>query len=316
MKKTLLIGIPVIAIIILGLYLIIPTNSSTTAAKDEEGSQQQLDNTVSNKTRTDYNISILLDLSDRVIEPPMNPSQKVRDLEIISSVIDVFRGNMKKKGAYLAKDKMRIIFSPPPSDPNVNNIASRLSVDLSKLDNASKKEVYDNVEKDFEDGLEEIYDLTIDNSKWLGSDIWRFFKYDIDLCIEQDPSYKNILIIVTDGYLYHKQSELVKDPKHPNQTAFITPKYLERKEFWNNPNWKEKFESEDFGLISHDRNFDNLDVLVLEINPSPNHRDDQDIIRAYLVKWFEEMGITSPSLAIYDTDLPVNTKRRIELFFK
>lgn len=286
-------------------------NSSDNLNKSDHEPQK------TNSQKTDnFNISILLDLSDRVIEPPLSPSQKERDLEIVSSVIDVFRSNMKKKGAYLAKDKLRVIFNPSPSDPNVNNIASRLSVDLSELDNASKKEVYDNVEKDFEDGLEEIYNLTIDNSKWLGSDIWRFFKYDVNLCIEQDPSYKNILIIVTDGYLYHKQSEGVKDPKHPNRTAFITPKYLKRKGFWNNPNWSEKFESEDFGLISHDRNFDKLDVLFLEVNPSPNHKDDQDIIRAFLVKWFEEMGITSPSLAIYDTDLPVNTKRRIELFFK
>lgn len=263
-----------------------------------------------------FNISILLDLSDRVVEPPLVPSQKERDLEIVSSVIDVFRGIMKKKGAFLAKDKMRVIFSPPPLDPNVNNIASRLSVDLSDLDPATKKDVYDNVEKDFEQGLEEIYNLTIDNSKWLGSDIWRFFKYDVDLCIEEDPQYKNVLIVVTDGYLYHKQSEQVQDPNHPNKTAFITPKYLQRKGFWNNPNWKEKMDNEDFGLISHDRNFDNLNVLVLEINPSPSHRNDQDIIRAYLEKWFGEMGITSPSFSIYDTDLPVNTKRRIELFFK
>ena len=105
-----------------------------------------------------FNISILLDLSDRVVEPPLVPSQKERDLEIVSSVIDVFRGIMKKKGAFLAKDKMRVIFSPPPLDPNVNNIASRLSVDLSDLDPATKKDVYDNVE-DFIAGVIEIANL-------------------------------------------------------------------------------------------------------------------------------------------------------------
>jgi len=291
------------------------SDPSENTTNDTGQSEQKLKDN-KNKEADNYNISILLDLSDRVIEPPMEPSQKERDLEIVSSVIDIFRGNMRKKGKHLAKDKLRVIFSPAPLDPNVNNIASRLSVDLSEMDNPSKGEVYDNVEKDFEDGLKEIYNLTIDNSRWLGSDIWRFFKYDVDLCIEQDPSFKNILIIVTDGYLYHEQSEGVKDSDHKNRTAFITPKYLERKGFWNNSNWRNKFDKEDFGLISHDRNFENLDVLVLEINPSSEHRDDQDIIRAYLVKWFEEMGISSPSLAIYDTDLPVNTKKRIERFFK
>lgn len=304
------------SIILITVLFFFGCASDTNKKSSDNINNSDQEQKTTNQKSDNFNISILLDLSDRVVEPPLSPSQKERDLEIVSSVIDVFRSNMKKKGAYLAKDKMRVIFSPPPSDPNVNNIANRLSVDLSKLDNASKKEIYDNIEKDFEDGLEEIYDLTIENSKWLGSDIWRFFKYDVDLCIEQDPTYKNVLIIVTDGYLYHKQSEQIKDPNHPNRTAFITPKFLQRKGFWNNPNWREKFENEDFGLISHERNFANLDVLVLEINPSPNHRDDQDIIRAYLVKWFEEMGITSPSLTVYDTDLPVNTKRRIELFFR
>lgn len=290
-------------------------NAAEKNLNDASNAEQRLQGAYSQE-KVNVNVSILLDLSDRIVDPMMSPSQKVRDLEIVSSVIEIFKSNMKKKGAYLAKDKLRVIFSPPPSDPNVNNIASRLSVDLSELDNVAKKEIYDNMEQDFKIGLEEIYDLTIDNSKWLGSDIWRFFKYDVDLCLEQDSSYRNVLIIVTDGYLYHKQSEGVKDSKRPNRTAFITPKYLERKGFWSNSSWNEKFESEDFGLISHDRSFDNLDILFLEIDPSPNHRDDQDIIRAYLMKWFEEMGISTPAVAIYDTDLPVNTKRRIELFFK
>ncbi len=264
----------------------------------------------------DYNISILLDLSDRIAEQPEKPSQKERDLAIVSSVVEVFKQRMKQRGAYLAKDKLRVVFSPAPNDPNVNNIARALSVDLDGMDNASKKKVFDNIESDFHGSLSEIYDLTLKNSEWLGSDIWRFFKYDVDLCLETDPSYKNILVIVTDGYLYHQQSAGVRDPDHPKQTAYITPNFLKREGFWNNPNWRQKFEQEAYGLIAHDRQFEDLSVLVLEVNPSPNHKDDQDIIRKYLVKWFGEMGITSPSLAIYDTDLPVNTKRRVEMFFK
>ena len=89
---------------------------------------------------------------------------------------DIFKNSMTTKGAFQSKDKMQILFNPAPTDPNVNNIAKRLSVDLSKLDNKRKKEVYDNIEKDFEEGLKEIYDLTLQTKKWVGSDIWRFFK--------------------------------------------------------------------------------------------------------------------------------------------
>ncbi len=256
------------------------------------------------------NISVLLDLSDRVIQP-LQPSQSERDIEIVSVLIDIFKNSMTTKGAFQSKDKMQVLFNPAPTDPNVNNIAKRLSVDLSKLDNKRKKEVYDNIEKDFEEGLKEIYDLTLQTKKWVGSDIWRFFKYDAkELCIETDKNYRNILIIVTDGYLYHVQS---KD-RQKNRTAFLTGTYFQNEGFRNNQNWREKFDNQDYGLIFPGQTFENLEVMVLEVNPSPNHKNDEDIIRAFLGKWFEEMKIQNT--VIYNTDLPESTKRRIENFFK
>lgn len=256
------------------------------------------------------NISVLLDLSDRLIQS-MQPSQAERDIEIVSVLIDIFNNSMKTKGVFQSKDKMQILFNPAPTDPNVNNIAKRLSVDLSKLDNKKRKEVHDNIEKDFEEGLKEIYDLTLQTKKWEGSDIWRFFKYDAkELCIETDKSYRNILIIVTDGYIYHVQS---KD-RQKNRTAFLTGIYLQDEGFRNNQNWRDKFDNQDYGLIFSGQTFENLEVMVLEVNPSPNHKNDEDIIRAFLGKWFEEMRIQN--FVIYNTGLPERTKRRIEYFFK
>jgi hypothetical protein len=54
--------------------------------------------------------------------------------------------------------------------------------------------------------------------------------------------------------------------------------------------------------------------MILEVNPSPQHKNDEDIIRAFLGKWFGEMKIKNT--VIYNTDLPESTKRRIENFFK
>jgi hypothetical protein len=256
------------------------------------------------------NVSILLDLSDRVIQP-MQPAQSERDIEIVSVLINVFKKGMQSKGAYQAKDKIQILFNPTPTDSNINNIAKQLNVDLSKMDNKQKKVVYDNIEKDFEQGLREIYDLTLKTKKWVGSDIWRFFKRDAqELCIENDTNYRNILIIVTDGYLYHTQSLY----RQNNRTAFITGIYLQKEGFRNNPNWQAKFDSKDYGLIFSGQTFENLEVMVLEVNSSSQHKNDEDIIRAFLDKWFEEMKIKNA--VIYNTDLPANTKRRIENFFK
>ncbi|WP_299818075.1 hypothetical protein [uncultured Pontibacter sp.] len=256
------------------------------------------------------NISIILDLSDRVVQP-MQPSQSERDIQVVNKITEIFKNNMKAKGAFQAKDKIRVLFTPAPKDPNINSIASSLSVDLTKLDNKGKKDVYDNITTTFTQGLEEIYAQAIRTKNWSGSDIWRFFKYDAkELCVDPNPQYRNVLVIVTDGYLYHSQS---KD-RQENKTAFITANFFQKEGFRDNSNWKEKFEKENYGLIASEQSYENLDVLVLEINPSPAHRNDEDIIRAYLGKWFDEMKVGNKVL--YNTDLPSNTEKRIESFFR
>lgn len=255
------------------------------------------------------NITILLDLSDRVIQP-LQPSQSERDIAIVSSIVEIFKSNMEKKGAYKSKDKLKILFTPAPDNASINNIANTLTVDLSKMENRQKKEIFDNITNDFTNGLSEIYKLTLNSKNWIGSDIWRFFKYDAkDLCIDQDKSYRNILVIVTDGYIYHKQST----DRQKNRTAYLTGTFLQNEGFRNNPNWKDKFEKQDYGFISSGQTYEDLDILVLEVNPSNSHKNDEDIIRAYLNKWFTEMKVNH--FEIYNTDLPVNTKNKIVRFF-
>jgi hypothetical protein len=278
-------------------------------SRSNNGTSAGAGNPPQKKEPIQLNISILLDLSDRVIQP-MQPTQPERDIEIVSILLDIFKKTMETKGAFQANDKIQILFNPAPSDPNINNIAKKLSVDLSKLKPVEKKQVFDSIEKDFEHGLKTIYDLTLQTKKWVGSDIWRFFKSDVkDLCIKQDTNYRNILVIITDGYLYHEQS---KD-RQKNRTAYITPTYLQNEGF-RNPNWQNKFNEKDYGLIFSGQTYENLEIMVLEVNPSAKFKNDEDVIKAFLVKWFDEMKIKN--YEIYHTDLPQNTKTRIDGFFK
>jgi hypothetical protein len=160
--------------------------------------------------------------------------------------------------------------------------------------------------------LKKIYDLTVSEKKWIGSDIWRFFKNDVaDYCITSSPdmSYRNILVILTDGYIYHNDS---KD-RIQNRYAYITPSVLEAHHLRNNPNWEKTIDSADFGLIAKRNDLNNLEILVLEVNPSANHKNDEDIIKKVLSKWFDEMKVKR--YRIYNTELPVNTIERIDRFF-
>lgn len=258
------------------------------------------------------NITFLLDLSDR-IEPskyPASPEHYQRDEAIVKTFVDIFKNDMNKKGGYKAKGKMKVIFSPQPQDANINKIASELNIDLSAMQPSQKKNVFDSLESKFSGNLSKIYDLTLAQKNYIGSDIWRFFKNDVkDYAITDHPNYKNVLVIITDGYIYHKDS----NSRSNNRTTYLTPELI-TKENLRFGKWKDKFDNNDYGFMTTRKDLENLEVLVLEINPEGNNLKDEDIIKAYLSKWFKEMGIKK--FEIYNSDLPVNTKSRIEKFLK
>ncbi len=280
--------------------------------KEESKEEKSQTNEVAKvESKKQLNITILLDLSDR-IEPtkyPSSPEHFERDIEIVNYFTEIFKKDMQQKGAYNANGKMKVIFSPRPEDTEINQIASELSVDLSKAKNPKeKKQIFENVSLNFKKNLERIYSKTIETKKYPGSDVWRFFKNDvIDYAVSENDKYRNILVILTDGYLFHEAS---KDKKG-NRSMSLLGDDVKRNGFRSN-NWKDKFEKGDYGYISTRDDLENLDVLVLEINPSSKDKNDEDVIKAYLKKWFDEMNVSE--FELYNSDLPQYTKTRIDKF--
>jgi hypothetical protein len=288
------------------LFIVISSCNSNDKKADENS-----ENNIVKKFGKQLNISVLWDLSDR-INPAIHkeqPSNSERDIAIIKYFADYLKNDMDKKGAFMAKGKLKIFFSPNPSDPNVNSLSSKLDVDLSDKDVKIKKEIYDNISSTFEQTAKQITDITIKTSKWDGSDIYRFFKNDVkDYCVSKDTSYRNILVILTDGYIFHPQSK----GRVGNKSEFILPDLLTSLGLRNNPNYKSVFQTKNCGLISNRSDLNNLEILVLEINSEANHKDDEDVIKLYLQNWFTEMK--AKRFEIYNTDLPDNTKKRIADF--
>ncbi|HUW04668.1 MAG TPA: hypothetical protein VMW01_00265 [Williamwhitmania sp.] len=283
------------------------------------GSENNNSNSTSNKSNSaaaqvkQLNISILLDLSDRIDinKYPEKPEHFARDIANVKYITELFAKDMEKRGAFMSKGKLRVIFSPRPLDPNVNILAEKLNIDLSKMDNKQKKVVHDTISTTFIDNLTKIYNSAISAHKWIGSDIWRFFKNDVkDYCIDNDSTYRNILIILTDGYIYHADS---KD-QAGNRFAYLLPELITKYQLRNNPNWEQTINKLDFGLITKRNDLNNLEILVLEITPSPVYKDDEDIIKDVLSKWFKEMQVKR--FALYNSDLPEYTKQRISDFMK
>lgn len=287
---------------ILGLILIYLFSNS---CKDNENDQEP--EVKVKDYSNNLNISILLDLSDRInpIKYP-NPTMEyyLRDVGYINSVSEAFTNHLNTKKVRQANDKIQLYFDPEPFNPEINRISKDLKIEINK-DNITKESIKEIKDKYANEPLK-IYKLAIKDNNYVGSDTWKFFKNKInDYCIEDE--YRNILVILTDGYIYFKNSKIKED----NLTTYLTPEMI-REGNLNRQNWSEIMINQKFGFISANKDLSNLEILVLGINPNNNNPYEEDVIKAYWTKWFEEMKVKR--YEIRTSDLPSNTDKIIKDF--
>ncbi|MDO6807401.1 hypothetical protein Q4603_02225 [Zobellia galactanivorans] len=253
------------------------------------------------------NISVLLDLSDR-INPKKYPSPAMefylRDVGYLKSIAENFEAHMMNKRMIKIDDKIQVFIDPEPSDKTLNKKLGALKISFNR-NNVTKEDILMTCKK-YDSISTLIYEAAINDDHYVGSDTWRFFKNKVnDYCIEDN--HRNILVVLTDGYIYHKDTKI----KEGNRTTYLTPQDVKRFGF-NKPGWKDKFEQQDFGFIVPNKDLSNLEVLVLGINPDDKNPYEEDIIRAYWSKWLNEMNVKN--FEIKQADLPSNMEKVIQGF--
>ena len=255
----------------------------------------------------DYNISILLDLSDRIsLKKNPNPTMEYyqRDLGYIKSVSEAFTQHLKSKRIRQINDKMQLFFNPEPLDPSINTIAKNLRISITK--NNASRDLLNSINSNYASQTSKIYESAIKDNNYIGSDIWSFFDSKVkDQCVEK--GYRNILIVLTDGYMFHKSTIM----KEGNRTTYITPELI-RKNGLNTADWDKKLLKQDFGFMKANDDLSDLEVLILGVNPNKNNPYEEKVIEAYWTKWFTEMKISH--FEIKNADLPSNMEKIIDDF--
>lgn len=244
------------------------------------------------------NVSILIDLSDR-IDPQTNPNPTMeyfqRDTEYIKAISKGFLNHIKSKKIITYDDQMQVFFNPEPSDPKMNEFTKELKVSFDKNTN---KDYFTSVEKKYSELPLNIYQSAIKDGNYVGSDIWEFFRNKVkDYCIKNDR--RNVLFILTDGYMYHKDSMFSQD----KQTSYLTSKLIKSNNLTDS-NFKSTIEKNKFGFVKANDNLSNLEVIVLGINPEKGNPFEEAVIKEYWEKWFKEMKIKN--YQIKSADLPSN----------
>jgi hypothetical protein len=240
------------------------------------------------------NISVLIDLSDRINSgiDERQPKQAERDINVINILSSAIKKNVSAYGSFQAKARYNIYFHPEPSDKNIRDIASKLSVNWvgsNDMSQARENKVrYQQLEGNFAKGLKDIYSISDNASAYPGSDIWRFMKDEAKIkCIEPDTNYRNILVILTDGYLYYKEGKV----KNNNRYNYIERGTEQFARFRDPEKLNTEFDAKNYGLIPATTNLNNLEILVLECRPEEAYPQDFDIMQKYWCKWFREMGV-------------------------
>ncbi len=258
-------------------------------------------------TGKNLNISILLDLSDR-ISPEKYPNSTMefyqRDIGYINSIAETFTNHIKTKKIMQVNDRIQLYFEPEPLNPEINSISNKLKFSFTK-ENISKE----NLEKITERYLSEthkIYELAIKDKNYIGSDTWKFFKNNInDYCINN--GFRNILVVLTDGYMYHADSKI----KESNKTTYITPETI-RNNLLINSNWAHIMKEKEIGFLKANDDLSDIEVLVLGINPDNKNPYEEDVIKTYWINWLTEMKVKK--FEVKKAELPSNMDKVIKRF--
>lgn len=244
------------------------------------------------KSDKPLNISIYLDLSDRLTRD-LTPSQKDRDLAIVGYIADYFKAQTLGPKILQSKNNIKVFFYPAPKSSDIATLAADLSLDITKYAGREKRVALDGMKEKFTKNLTAIYDKTIEENKWPGCDIWDFFSNkNVDTqCIRK--GFRNVLVILTDGYLF--------DVKHKvqdgNAYSYVTPATLK---------------VANSSLIVKRTGLEDLEVRILEVNPYDiNHRDQ---LVSVLETWLKGMGVKDENMTVSETGLPTNTQTVIESF--
>ncbi len=255
--------------------------------------------------KENLNISILLDLSDR-IDPikNANPSMEfyTRDLGYIESISKGFEKHLRSKPIRNDDDQIQIYFEPEPLNSEINDLAKKLKLSFTR-DNTTKEGIL-KISSQYHSASNEIYNLAIKDKRYIGSDIWGFFKNKVgDYCIK--PNHRNILFILTDGYMFHQDSKF----REGNRSSYLTPELVKSLKLTTS-DYRDLMQENDYAFIKANDNLDHLEVVVLGINPAKGNPFESDVINEYWNIWLKEMKVKNA--IIKPADLPSNLDQVIQ----
>jgi hypothetical protein len=233
------------------------------------------------------NIEILLDLSDRVLLE----NQAKNDIELIKTVFTEYAKIVRQTNLIVnSKDRFRVAIAPQKNisyDPiSYMNI---LYLDMGAIPMSLKRDSLESFEKHLGSKLESLYSECIKGKTrkedFYGCDLWKYFNEQLPS--DLDSGSTNELIILTDGYFdFEDNPNVIHHGNRSTSTGVIS-------KLRKMADPLDEFSKGNFGLIKPDKDYDHLNVAVMEMNPKSDNLIEPELLKVIWAKWMHEMGINN-----------------------
>jgi hypothetical protein len=273
---------------------------------------------------TSINLIIVPDLSLRIIDTINNPDQVKNDTTLLNAIWQNFVLQTKLKMD--SKDRLVLdVTDEGQAGGSFRTVANDLIFDLSENHGKSNRLYFDKVGNRFSQNVSKLYSLA--SKQPIGADYHYYFEQRLPKNIKKSTlqdNYRNILVIITDGYL---------ESQNAQRTGIwaYTGTFAERN-FVSNQLRGGKSYNEALSVLKPipdcTTHFPDLEILVIEVNPRTNRSEqekadfgtvnDFTIMKSQWTNWFKLLGVKNANNDFFmrRNDATQITRKQIEDFLK
>ena len=267
---------------------------------------------------TSLNLIIVPDLSRRIIDEINNPDQIKNDTILLNHIWTAFENHTRLK--MNTKDRLIVdVTDEGQASGQFRTLANNLIFDLSEHNRGQINRLYftDEVRNRYTNSIAKLYALGKENP--LGGDYWNYFRRNLSRHIKKPTlfdNYRNVLIIITDGYLEAEHRLYTGDWRTRNAVANRIKQ--------GNP--IEETVLNRIKIPDIAQKFPTLEILILEVNErkrrspqepnDPGTTEDYDILQILWTDWFKRLEIknVNDNFFIHRNDATQLTKNEIDKF--
>ena len=242
--------------------------------------------------RKPINYTIILDLSDRVL----NPNQLSYDINQIQVMFSKFKQNAKRNLIITSKDRFIVKIMPQKKSPlNVDYYENALQLRLDQISIKDKNNRLNQLDNQLSKILQKLEKEAVygkKNSDYAGVDLWAFINDNKENIVFSN--YDNTVIILTDGYLdFESNNHVLRKGNQFTSTKFIN--------VLNSKSWKEDAQAKNYGIIPIEIKINATWIISGIKSKKPSDLMQISKLKHFWSKWIKESTQTNPMFINYST---------------